>query len=274
MRASLAAAAALSLVTFAAQAKRSEERRVGEFDAVEVSAGIHAVVSIGDRSVDVEGDDEAVAKVRTEVHDGVLEIGWVKSHGFFNWNTGEVTVHVRTPHLRMASASGGAHADVTALTEAKARLSASGGGSVTIERAAARELEIEASGGATVTAAGIDADSLSAGGSGGAVLELKGRAAEADLSFSGGTTVKARGLEAQRVRVDGSGGGDARLKISEAVKGSLSGGSTLHVDGSPRAKVRTSGGGEVVYADGRRDEDSDRGRGKRHRSHDDSDDDD
>src|SRR5205085_12585169 len=121
-----------------------------------------------------------------------------------------------------------------------------------IERAPARGLQINASGGSTIDAGGLDTAELEARGSGGAVLRLKGRAAQADLSFSGGTVIKAPSLEVDKLSIQGSGGGEARVQVAQAVKGSLSGGSTLHVGGSPRTRVSTSGGGEVVYDDDRR----------------------
>jgi hypothetical protein len=153
LRALAVAALALTTASFAAAAKggkASEDRKVSDFTGVEVQAGIRAIISIADRRVTVEGDEDSVARVRTEVHDGVLEIGWEKSGHLFQWNTGEVTVRVHTPRLRSVGVSGGAHAEVERLTESKARPLASGGGEVVVDHASARELEVEASGRATV----------------------------------------------------------------------------------------------------------------------------
>ena len=80
LRALAVAALALTTASFAAAAKggkASEDRK--DFTGVEVQAGIRAIISIADRRVTVEGDEDSVARVRTEVHDGVLEIGWEKS---------------------------------------------------------------------------------------------------------------------------------------------------------------------------------------------------
>lgn len=233
---------------------RRETRKVDSFDAVAVRAGIHLTVSIGDPLVEVKADDNVLALVRTEVKDGTLEVGferqsWTDS---FRMISGTVEVTVRTPRLREVDASGGSEAKVDAGTEGSLRLQSSGGSHITIDKAGARKLKIDASGGATVDAAGIDADELDAGGSGGAVLTLSGRAQRAKLRFSGGSTIKARSLAVDELNVGGSGGGEARLRSAESIKGGLSGGSTLHVGGSPRSKVSTSGGSEVVYEDGRR----------------------
>jgi len=248
------ASLAANVVKGSGNSKR-EARRVEAFEGVSVHAGIHLNVSIGDQSVEVKADDNVLPLVRTEVKDGVLEIGferqsWTDS---FRMISGNVEVTVRTPRLREVDASGGSEARVEAATEASLRLHSSGGSHVSIDKARARTLRIEASGGATVDAAGIDADELSAHGSGGSVLTLSGRAQVADLRFSGGTNVKARSLQVDKLSVSGSGGGEARLRSAETIRGGLSGGSTLHVGGSPKSKVNTSGGSEVVYEDGRRE---------------------
>ena len=268
------ASSAANSVRGSGNSKR-EARRVDSFDAVAVHAGIHVNISAGDQSVEVKADDNVLPLVRTEVVDGVLEIGFVKKSwtDSFRMIDGSVEVTVHTPRLRGVNASGGAEAKVDATTEANVRLQSSGGSHVSVDRAAARTLRIDASGGATVDAGGIDADDLRAHDSGGAVLSLTGRAQRAELEFSGGTTVKARSLAVQDLDVSGSGGGEARLRSADSIRGRLSGGSTLHVGGSPKAKVNTSGGSEVVYEDGRRDRGS-RDEDRRGRSHDRDDDDD
>src|SRR5437870_4309045 len=105
----------LALATAAAASsssnRRTETRSVGEFDAVAVHAGIHCVVSTGERSVEVTAEPETLNKVVIEVVDGVLEIGfqqnvWRLFGG--SWRSGEVQVRVRTPRLRALEASGGA----------------------------------------------------------------------------------------------------------------------------------------------------------------------
>jgi hypothetical protein len=259
MRASLSAGLAafvLSAACFAGNTVRGsgraqrERRDVGAFDAVAVQSGIHATISIGEKLVEVKADDNVLPLVVTEVKDGTLEIGFEKN----TWLMSEanVEVKVRTPKLRAVQASGGAEAKVESSTSSSLTIGASGGAHVSIERTPARELQIRASGGSTVDAAGLDAAELDASGSGGAVLRLGGRAAQAHLSFSGGTDIKATSLEVDKLVVQGSGGGEARLRVAQAIKGSLSGGSTLHVGGNPRSEVNTSGGAEVVYEDGHR----------------------
>ena len=227
---------------------RSESRRVAEFDEVQVGAGIHATITEGSRFVEVKADDNVLSRVTTEVKDGVLEVGLERGLSF--WSDVAIEVSIRTPQLKGAHASGGAEIHVaSARPSASLRLTASGGGVVAMESVQTKALEVGASGGGRVLATGFEVDSLRAEGSGGGTIKLSGRAAEAVLEMSGGATVKARGLTVGKLHVEGSGGGTATLKTAQAVRGSLSGGSTLHVGGNPQSRVRTSGGGEVVYED-------------------------
>jgi hypothetical protein len=247
---------------------KTEPRSVADFEAVAVHAGIHAVVSLGDKSVEVRADDNILPLVRTEVRGNTLQIGFEPHNAI--WSSGEVTVVVRTPRLRGLEASGGADIRAESSNGETLQIGASGGGHASVGKAVAREIEVRASGGATVEARAIDAEHLSANGSGGAVLRLSGRAVEAQLRYSGGTDIHAQDLDVGRLSVSGSGGGDAQVHVGEAVRGGLSGGTTLHVAGNPqRARVSTSGGAEVVYRDGNQ------GRPQRGRDHrEDRDDDD
>jgi len=228
-----------------------EARNVGDFEAVAVHAGIDATLSVGEKSVEVSADDNILGLVRIEVIDGVLDIGFERHTTI--WGTGTVAVKVRAPRLKAITASGGSHVKGEAVPHKAFRIHASGGSEVRIAPLKVEEIELRASGGSTVALRQVDAAALSARGSGGAVLELAGRAAEAEVSFSGGTVVKGPDFGVERLRVRGSGGGEVEMRVADAVKGSLSGGSTLNVRGNPRSQVRTSGGSEVRY-EGRRAE--------------------
>ena len=231
-RAVVLSSLALSLAAGAKGPSKTEDRDVAEFDAVSVESGVHASIAIGGRAVEVTAEDDVLQRLVTEVKKGVLHLRFERRSGWMHFgHDGEVTVKVRTPHLRAVSASGG--------------------GTVNVASAPASELKVDASGGATIAVGGIDAEQVTASGSGGAVLKLSGRADKAELSFSGGAAIKAQRFEVRDASIDGGSGGEARVHVSQAVRGSVSGGSSLRLDGKPKARISTSGGGEVIYAEGR-----------------------
>src|SRR3989442_188185 len=103
--------------------------------------------------------------------------------------------------------------------------------SSTAALARADESAIEASGGSEIRARGIDAARLSVHGSGGAQLDVQGRADSLDLQMSGGTRLHGRDLSVKDVDLQASGGSEGDLRANGRIRGSLSGGSELHMRG-------------------------------------------
>jgi hypothetical protein len=215
--------ASLSLISAAALA-RTEDRDMPEFDAVQVESGIRAKVEIGPRKpVRVEADDDVLPLIEMRVEDGALRVGFKPDTRFRGDR--RVSLTIQTPRLRAVAASGGS-----------------------VIRAAftrAEESAAEASGGSELHLRGIDANQLSIQGSGGAVIELDGRAQTLDLQMSGGTHLRGRNLSIKDVVVQASGGSTGDLRADGRIRGTLSGGSELHVRGSAKAKVASSGGSSV-----------------------------
>jgi hypothetical protein len=228
MRTKLAAVSLLCLGPTAALAA-AENRDIAPFNSIHVASGIRATVSIGSHGpVHVEADSEVLPLVDTRVEDGTLHVGFKPHSGLRN--TGEVTVSVQTPELRAVAGSAGALVKATMTKADEAGLSASGGS----------ELHVR----------GIDARTLVAKASGGGVLQVAGRADTVELQLSGGSHFDGPQFEARDVHVEGSGGAVADLRATANVRGTLSGGSEMHVRGGARASVATSGGSGVSVDDG------------------------
>ncbi len=203
-----------------------ELRDLPRFDAVAVHSGIHAVVETGPQApVQVDADDNLLPLVVTEVVDGTLSIRF--RHGADVSSDLPVLVKVRAPALHRLDATGGA--------ELRARVDAG------------EDLEVHSSGGSDVRVRGLDANHLSVSGSGGARVQLSGAADDVRLRISGGTRVRAASLSARAVDLRGSGGASAEIRASGEVRGSLSGGSTLHLVGRASSRVSTSGGSSVDF---------------------------
>jgi hypothetical protein len=213
-----------------------ETREVAAFDGISVASGIRVTVERGALApLDVQGDEALVRRLETVVEGDTLHIRFRRSIGF-SWDSGDVEVHVRTPALHAASASGGAH--------------------IAGSLGAVDALQLEASGGGELHFRNLDTGEISVSGSGGSVIELSGRAARLSVDISGGTHVKAAKLLVRRVRIEGSGGSEAEVLASDSIRGDLSGGSELTWHGQARTRVATSGGSEI-HGDGDDDSDDD-----------------
>lgn len=104
---------------------------------------------------------------------------------------------------------------------------------------------LSGSGGARVEAMGLDAGTLALDGSGGATLVIAARVDALTTTLSGGSALEGDQLAARALTIDASGGSRATLRVSESVKGSLSGGSTLLVYGDPATREVDSSGGST-----------------------------
>lgn len=215
----------LSTGAFAA----SQDRDVPAFEAVSISAGMHATIEIGPaRPVHLEADAQVLPLIETVVEGGELRVRFREDN---RWSVGshDVVVTIQTPKLTSVSGSGGS-----------------------IIRAAftrAGKSSIKASGGSEIDARGVDAGQLTAQGSGGSILQVAGRADTLELEMSGGTRFKGRDFAVQDLTVHGSGGSEGRLQATGKVSGGLSGGSQLRVRGKATARVSTSGGSQVELED-------------------------
>jgi putative autotransporter adhesin-like protein len=205
-----------------------ELRDLPRFDAVAVHSGIHAEVEIGPQGpVQVDADENILPLVVTEVVEGTLQVRF--RHDTDVSSEQAVRVRVRAPAVHRLDATGGA--------ELRAQLEPG------------EDLEVRSSGGSEVRVGGLNAARLSVSGSGGARVQLAGAADTVRLRISGGTRVRAASLAARAVSVHGSGGASAEIRASGVVRGSLSGGSTVHVVGRASSRVSTSGGSSVDFDD-------------------------
>ena len=217
---------ASALVSSAALAS-AEDRTVPAFSSVQISAGMHATVTIGpQKPVHLEASPEALALLETVVEDGALQVRF-KQHR--DWHGDHaVKVALQTPQLHSLGASGGS---VVEATFTKADRSA-----------------IQSSGGSEIRVRGVEAPQLSVQASGGSVLEIAGSAERLELQLSGGSLLHGHDFSTRDAEVQGSGGSQADLKVSGKLKGGLSGGSQLHITGGASSRVATSGG-SFVFTD-------------------------
>jgi hypothetical protein len=225
-----AAAAACALLFAAAAHAKTEEREVPPFTAVHIAGGLQATVEIGPRkALRLEASEQTLARIETTVEDGQLRVGFKRGNwSWGNWNSGDVRITVTTPELREVSASGG--------SQVRGALAANPKGD---------EFVVEVSGGGEAHLTGLDARRLDAQASGGATLDLAGRTDELRVELSGGAVLKGKALVTRDLRISGSGGAVATVQATGEARGSLSGGSQLHLKGGARSRVKTSGGSEV-----------------------------
>ena len=220
---------ALLALSSSAASAAAQDRQVADFESVSVCCGMRATMRIGPRrSVHVEGDEESLAALETEVDKGELKFRFRSGTRLSGDHQG-VRITLQTPTLRAIAASGGSEVQAELTRSAQSAVAASGGSVMKLRAVDAGELSVEASGGS--------------------VLTVSGRADRLDLQLSGGSEMHGRDLAIKDVHVQGSGGSRAELRASGQLRGALSGGSELRVTGGAQARVSTSGGSSVEAGD-------------------------
>src|ERR1044071_3991834 len=106
-----------------------EKRSVQGFTAVDLSGAFEVEITVQkEPSLEIEGDDNLLPLVSTEVNNGVLEIFNRKSFSTKN----AIRVRISVPHLDAVSTSGASDIIVTGVKSEEFNVSTSGAGSLKI----------------------------------------------------------------------------------------------------------------------------------------------
>ena len=205
-------------------------RPVASFRAVEVSNGIELRLTSGQpQRVEASADTpEQLARIKTEVHDGVLKITFDREMGDF-WskkaNTRNLRVSVTAAALTGLQANSGANVEVA--------------GAYTTDK-----LTLGVSSGATLRA-DFTANSLQASVSSGGVATVTGKIQRLDVQASSGGVFKGDDLQAKACEASASSGGTVAVAVQESLTANASSGGDVRYSGSPQVTKRTSSGGSV-----------------------------
>jgi len=206
--------------------KGSVPRTVGEFTAVRMETGIQATVSIGQQEpLLLEGDENLLSLVQTEVVDGVL-IGSVQSRSNINPSM-PFTLQVTTPGLVAVGALDGSGVTADSLQSLRMDVVASGGGHVTLTGLSSDDVTLTVESGGSVVLAG------------------QGKQMAANLSTGSSITTSSFTVETTTVSSVFSSG---EVLVTSSISGTLSGDSQLTVFGNPVDRnVTVSAGASITF---------------------------
>lgn len=170
----------------------TESRQVGEFDSLDVSAGIDVILTVdrdADPQVSVTYDDNVIDDVVTRVRGDTLVIEFRSNFTFIGTLDGDRVVEVTVPSLDEIEMSGGS--SVTGSGEVDSyRLRASGGSNADLRSLEADEIDLDASGGADVEV--FASESVEGDASGGSDVTVYGDPDRVLINTSGGAEVDVR----------------------------------------------------------------------------------
>lgn len=223
------AASAILLPTLAFAESRTIE--VPQFHGVDISAGIHAVVSGGSpHSVFAEATDpRALNDLRVEVRDGIL-------HAWYEWNILDLLTR---PERDVT---------LTVGTEVLDQLEASAGASIAADGLMGEDIGLEASSGANIKTTAIEGMSYSIESSSGARIETSGLCTTAEIEVSSGASIGAKGLDCGKVDLEVSSGASLEITARDTINAEVSSGGHATVYGKPGVEhLETSSGGSVDF---------------------------
>lgn len=178
-----------------------DKRTVPAFTALDISGAYDVEIVVQkEQSLELEGDDNLLPLIVTDVHGGVLEVS--NSKGFSTKN--KLRLRISVPSLMAISSSGASDITVSGVKGDEFHVNVSGAGSLRVS-GAIKTLEIKQSGAGDVDAKDFHAEKVNVDSSGAATADVYA-SEELTASVSGAGSVNYYG-DPKTVKEDTSGAG-------------------------------------------------------------------
>ncbi len=201
-----------------------DNRAVSGFDQVRLrGVGELSIQQTGRESLTIEGEDNLLPRIQTDVQGGVLTIGVERGVSISPTVTLRYTLTVK---------------DISALE-------LSGSGDILTGALRSRNFELHLPGSGHIRLGDLTADSLVAGISGSGRIEVRGQVASQRIRISGSGDYEGGNLQSQSAEVSVSGSGDSKVWARDDLSAHISGSGTVEYYGNPRVDKHVSGSGSV-----------------------------
>lgn len=207
----------------------AQERKVGPFNAIEISGAINLYLSQGkEEAVAVSSSEpELLDKIKTVVRNNTLYISLdTKGMSWKSWGNNQIKAYVTFTDLIKLEASGACNiksAGKMKLDDIKVQLS-----------------------GASDFNGEIEAGSIRVDLSGASQASLKGTAEKATYYASGASSIKAFDFAANFCKIDASGASSIRVLVNKEISAEASGASSIQYKGEAMIKDFNSSGASSV----------------------------
>lgn len=201
-----------------------ENRKVKDFDKVEVSRGMNVYISQGERSkVVVKADENLLDAIETKTEGDVLIIRATKNIR----SATSKKVFITTPHIEEIEASSGSNVfSETALKFKNLKISASSGCNFNLR---------------------INSEFAEFSASSGSNIKLEGKTNSFKGKASSGSNIKAENLKSENCEVKASSGSNIWITAKNDFDADVSSGGNIFVYGNPKnTNIEKSSGGNVI----------------------------
>ncbi len=203
------------------------DREVGPFTKLELSVAADLHLTQGDtHKLVLEGDEDDLEDIETEVRGGTLKIEHKKAFHF--GSNDRITIYVTMKDIEELSVGGSGNIEAeTPIRSGDIELNVSGSGEINIDELEASNAELSISGSGDIYLSG--SKSL--------------KSLECDISGSG--ELHADRLKAGTADLDISGSGGCKVHVTDELEVDISGSGKVRYKGQPRVNADISGSGDV-----------------------------
>lgn len=212
---------------FSVKSPIEETRNLDDFSKVSFGIAGTLYINIGPEfKVVLEGDQDDLEDIKTEVSDGRLVIKMEKNWGF-SMNE-KVTVYITMPELKGLGVSGSGKAEIR-------------------DAVKTTDLNFSVSGSGKLYPGNIEAENLhcSISGSGDIIMDHSGNVGNAEIGISGSGNYSGESLEIDNADISISGSGSCTCNVKEDLHARVSGSGNVYYVGNPKIDARVSGSGKI-----------------------------
>jgi hypothetical protein len=206
----------------------TETREVSGFDSINVEYPVKVLITQGDtESLKIEGEDNLLPDLKTQVRNGTLEIFYQKTGDKHVNATKLVVITITVKDLKDVEFSSAGELTIDGLKTDSLDMSLSGAGNLDLNDVNIKDLSVNLSGAGSMSASGM-ADDL-------------------DLNISGFGDFKGADLHSKTARVNISGAGSATVWVDDELDAEISGAGSVNYYGSARITKEINGVGSVNH---------------------------
>jgi Putative auto-transporter adhesin, head GIN domain len=200
-----------------------EIRNETDFHAIDISIAGHVELYQGSTwKVEIEIEETILPYLETEVRNGRLDI-YFSRHVH---DVDDLKIKITAPMIDAIDLNGSGNLIAfDSLSGSKLTVDISGSGDADLRKVYYDELKLDLSGSGN--------------------LQLQGESLKAAMYVSGSGNLNASDCQIKVISVDASGSGDIRCRVSDQLKGNISGSGNVYYDGNPVTDVDVSGSGRL-----------------------------
>lgn len=215
----------------------SETRDIKDFHELKVGGAFHVKLAVGPSpSFKIEGDDNILPLIKSEVKDGELHIYASKSIN----PKKDITVTLTSPKIDALDISGACELTGTGINAETLNLECSGASKVQLD-GTGKELTVNFSGASEVKLNGLHANKVGGELSGASHLWANGTIGDVEIELSGASEADLLGAPSKKAKVSLSGASNMKLDASDGIEADLTGASNLRYKGNQNVHIDKNG---------------------------------